>query len=327
MSSKYAFLIGIDTYNDEFPKLRYAVSDIELIKEKLVQISNFDHFDIIDLTDNTAKTPIWENILYEFENLIKKVEENDTLLIYFSGHGFSYTDKDYLVPRNGTKKYIERSCISSMDFISKICDKNVHNTLIIIDACRNIVSTGERGFSNFPSNIIEFNEIHNIITIFSCERGQVSKESEAFGHGIFSYYFADAFENFLSKNPGEISVFDLFNYIKEKVVEETKTSQSPEINISNLDEFRSTASNFIITSKKETADKYIADIKLWIGNIMSNPSEILTVSMEVPIPNSIVKQVTSEVLKEVVGKPRFSFQAESKSEVSIVRISYTAKKD
>lgn len=75
--------IGINTYLS-WPQLKSAVNDVRAVKDVLLKRYHLDPTRIIELTDDKATR---HNILAAFRELAKKVKPDDSLLIYYAGHG------------------------------------------------------------------------------------------------------------------------------------------------------------------------------------------------------------------------------------------------
>jgi len=81
--SQWLFVIGINTYL-QWPKLATAVNDAKAIRDVLLSKYYFDKEHLIELYDTDATR---KNILSSLVNLAKQVKPEDSLLIYYSGHG------------------------------------------------------------------------------------------------------------------------------------------------------------------------------------------------------------------------------------------------
>ena len=75
----YALVIGIDTYTGAWQPLNNAVRDARTIKETLDSKYKIDHFKTLYNEDANRG-----NIIKAFEWLMKSVEDNDNVLIYYS---------------------------------------------------------------------------------------------------------------------------------------------------------------------------------------------------------------------------------------------------
>ncbi|MGO4878792.1 caspase family protein [Pedobacter psychrotolerans] len=132
----YLLLIGIDKY----PKflhpgnlLTTCVKDITDFKYVLLEKYFFEEKNVIELTDGRATNL---NIQKSLESYIKKLSVNDSLIIYFSGHGGirSETDKGYWIPgdadENNFSTWISNETI--LDILKKVIAKHI---FVIADCC------------------------------------------------------------------------------------------------------------------------------------------------------------------------------------------------
>ena len=87
----YLLIIAIDEYKDKkISKLNNAVRDARMIKEELLERYRFDSDHCLELVNNKATK---KNIIDCFRKLIKICNETDSLVVYYSGHG--YFDEDF----------------------------------------------------------------------------------------------------------------------------------------------------------------------------------------------------------------------------------------
>ena len=64
--------------------------------------------------------------------------------------------------------------------------------------------------------------------VITASRGnEVSMEKDSLEHGVFTYYILEALEQGDKNNDGLISHEELFNYVSEKVPQETGRNQHP----------------------------------------------------------------------------------------------------
>ena len=88
--------IGINSYIS-WPRLKTAVNDAKAVKETLLKRYHLDPARVVELTDEKATR---KNILGAFRDLAKKVRPDDSLLVYYAGHGHidSITGKGSWIP-------------------------------------------------------------------------------------------------------------------------------------------------------------------------------------------------------------------------------------
>ncbi|RWC00613.1 MAG: caspase family protein [Mesorhizobium sp.] len=82
-------------------------------------------------------------MLDKITELVGRVEEGDTVLFYFSGHGVGFGASNYLLPSDippltrGQDQNLTKQAVSEADIIRQIQAKGAGSVVMIIDACRN----------------------------------------------------------------------------------------------------------------------------------------------------------------------------------------------
>jgi len=123
--------IGINNYQ-EFPKLHNAVKDVQDICALLVTEYGFTTEHVTTLFDEEATE---ENVIGALDDLADELGKDDTLLIYFSGHGHM-TNKGlgFWIPqdakRGNTARYIPNSRIRDV-----IGTFDAQHVFLISDSC------------------------------------------------------------------------------------------------------------------------------------------------------------------------------------------------
>lgn len=124
--------IGIDDYQ-EFSSLNNAVRDVQSIAGLLQEKFDLDQEKTIFLFNRDATR---EKIIITLDWLVRRVQPNDKLLIYYSGHGYleKLTQKGYWIPHDAqndnTAQYIRNSTIR--DYMD---DLPARHNLLISDSC------------------------------------------------------------------------------------------------------------------------------------------------------------------------------------------------
>lgn len=129
--NSYLFVIGIDHYKSPaFDRLFNAVRDAKAIAEVLTSRYSFELFEE-PIFDEEANR---ENILEGFNRLVLGLTEQDSLVIYFSGHGLMapFTNTGYWVPHEavGIAGYIPNSTIK--DYLGAMKAKHI---FLVADSC------------------------------------------------------------------------------------------------------------------------------------------------------------------------------------------------
>ena len=98
----WAVIIGINKY-ENIRKLNYAVQDADSIRSMLISEYLFPESNIKMLTDDQATKEAIRESIYD---VIQKADEDDQILIFFAGHGETYSlpsggEMGYLIPVDG----------------------------------------------------------------------------------------------------------------------------------------------------------------------------------------------------------------------------------
>src|SRR3989337_3958411 len=100
------------------PRLRYAVRDAEAIYEVLTGPGGFKKEHVLLLTDKTERKPTYRNLKWALGTfLARSAKKDDTVLIYFAGHGAPEVDQRG-VERDGFSKYLVPSYSEPDDLYS-----------------------------------------------------------------------------------------------------------------------------------------------------------------------------------------------------------------
>lgn len=152
----HALLIGISDYknnNQDLKDLDNPVNDAQKLKDVLVENYTFAPSNV-----RVLENPNRAEFINELENLSKKVQEKDNLLIFYAGHGIF--DKNlnvgYWLPADATTtskaNWISNSTIR--DYLAGVDSKH---TLLISDAC-------------FSGSIFKTREVTNTLDNFGFAR-------------------------------------------------------------------------------------------------------------------------------------------------------------
>jgi len=226
-NQSYAVIIGINAY-EKWPSLEYAVNDARSIQKRLKEMG----FDTVTLLDNNATR---ENILKVLgDELPKKVEKNDRVIIFFAGHGQTEELADgsqmgYIIPVDSDTRNIFSTAIS-MDQVRQFSRRlPAKHVLYLIDACYSGLGLTRSGGIP-PSDRDYLNKIttrkaHQMLTAGG--KGEQAHEEE--GHGVFTKYILEGLDGSADReDKGYVTFSDLASYVRPKVTRMTRNSQVPQ---------------------------------------------------------------------------------------------------
>ena len=177
---RWALLIGIDDYQ-ALGKLKYCAADAEALGRVLVARSGYKPSHVVTLTDQTEEAgdrPTFLNIRRRITLISKLAAEDDTILVFFSGHGVTVDGKGYLVPQDG-----DTQNALALDWVrSTLEGSKARNRLLILDACHS--GSAAKGVSGIVPDLAT----KGLVMLLSSQKDEVSYPDEKLGHSVFSYH-------------------------------------------------------------------------------------------------------------------------------------------
>ena len=198
--NSHALLIGINKYPGMPGKdLQYALNDVKDLAEVLVKSYGFPPKNVRILTDSDATLAGIRNALAELSDK-RKVEPEDRVLIYFSGHGQTVKlpsggDMGFLIPHDArvdlndfsnAAPYLA-SCLPMEQLWNFVAPSAAKHVLIIADSCYSGLLTTARGREAIGEETLArlaATPVRQVMT--AGQSGQISLEMSQIGHGAFT---------------------------------------------------------------------------------------------------------------------------------------------
>jgi len=234
MNKLYMLGIGIDNYPNMCQNnIYYSKRDIEMIMKSIEDMETelYQEIQTKHLFDEIATSQNIVNALKDISNIITN---NDTLLLYFAGHGIrGKNNKFYFVTSNSTFEDIEEKGLA-WDKVSLMLKPIKAKVIVFLDACHSGIAAKEKVVPNDKHASELMKAMKSGLAVIAASKGrQYSLESTKWGggHGIFSYTINQILttkktEADLNHN-GIIELSELFKNIKYNVLKETNGKQSP----------------------------------------------------------------------------------------------------
>ncbi|MEK7992026.1 MAG: caspase family protein [Thiotrichaceae bacterium] len=186
-----AFLIGINSLG-----LQYAAQDVDLMSRALRK-----HDYEITIAHNEKS-----QILAQLDDFIDTAKNTDTLIIYFSGHGYLVKGKLHLVLGENIQKRAHLLDISQITNNLDSC--KVKNKLIILDCCHAGLKAEEWSF--------DISDSYRILT--ASERLEKAKEIDDLNASFLTYQIHDALTKHETKitNTENLGISDLYRWLKKQ---------------------------------------------------------------------------------------------------------------
>lgn len=199
---KYLLLVAIDEYL-HFPKLNNCIRDTDALKKKL--IDKYDYVEFKSLYNQEATRANVEKWLIQASNELK---EDDTLLLYFSGHGTTFNGKGAWVMVDSKKE--ERDLYLRSSNLMTILGEDltqIRHICIIVDCCFPALTFTSKASDDMDSGA----GLKSRWAIASGNNLPVS-DGEPGEHSPFASSLIEVFE----KNQNPLNINALYQQIKEK---------------------------------------------------------------------------------------------------------------
>jgi len=236
ISQKKALLIGIN-YNNTSSQLRGCINDAKSI-EQFLKTKNFS--DIKFLTDDTEIKPTRFNILNEIKNILQTSNKNDSIFIFYSGHG------SYTIDRNGDELDGRDELLVPLDFkyivddeLKSLIDaygKPDTNVVALFDCCNSGTALDLKyqlfenlNYDNITDNPANTETSCNILLLSGCRDEQLSFETVIDNkvQGLMTRAFLDT----IGSN-NDITWRNLLKQMREKL--KTQSYQIPQLSSGKL---------------------------------------------------------------------------------------------
>lgn len=211
---KWAILIGINQY-DHVKSLKYCENDVFDVKKAFCDLLEFPENHITLLSDDSETKPTRDKIFHHLGKICseKKIQPDDLLIFYFSGHGMigNRDGRDYLLPAGASPYALEQTGLKVEDVTDYLKMTGCNNLVMFMDACREAVE-GTRGVMSIGEDSKAICKRSGIVTFFSCDPTDFSYEIDDLKHGSFTYNVLQALEN-----PGCSTVEEIDKFLKDNV--------------------------------------------------------------------------------------------------------------
>lgn len=194
-----ALIVGNNAYRDKYnrwPQLETAISGARAVAQILRQNYGFDDIEVLE---NATR----RDTLKALEKLSKRALPNDSVLVYYAGHGFldSVSDRGFWVPIDAegvdNTTFLRNSTIR--DEMSAIASRARH-TLLISDSCFSgtLLRRGTRSISGGEVGEGYFRKVSSKKSVQIIAAGGVEFVDDnyrASGHSPFTYFLLNELEN------------------------------------------------------------------------------------------------------------------------------------
>ena len=215
----YIIAVGVNEYANSQYNLKYAKADAQSFGEEMrrrqTQLGGFERVEVIQLLDRDATKA---NILAAMKRLagetvppslkadpldtLKRAQPEDTVVIYFAGHGTAQAQRFYLIPHDlgytgertklteqGLKTILAHS-ISDIELETAVENLDAGHLLLIIDACNSGQALEAEEKRRGPMNskgLAQLAYEKGMYILTAAQSFQAALEAAQLGHGYLTY--------------------------------------------------------------------------------------------------------------------------------------------
>lgn len=222
-NSGYALTIGIGDYQN-LSKLAKSPADAQDLADLLVRQCGYPQEHVASLINGQAtKTAINAKL----EWLARRTQKDDTVVIFFSGHGAQrlggFEPGEYLCPVETDFYNLRTTGISSEEFSTALRAIPARKVAVFFDACHSggvgeIKDAALKVKAGLSEQQYErMAEGEGRVIIASCRPDEVSWELGGMRNGLFTHYLLEGLRGAAAEATGEVSILTLFQYTAKRV--------------------------------------------------------------------------------------------------------------
>jgi hypothetical protein len=217
----FALLVGVSHYNYLTPQLPSVQHDIEAMRNFLLYKAGFD--EVYVATDGIVNRVLIER--YIKSTLPSKMQKNDRLLFYYSGHGGDNNgNTGYLLFGNAKKDEFFDDVLEVSSLTNWGYELKTPHLLIILDSCASGLGIASKSGSSDSGRMLlqtlSGNGSRTILTAGTASEKTYAEEGrEKTGNSFFTKALLNAFESrsqYDQKN-GFITINDLFADVEKEM--------------------------------------------------------------------------------------------------------------
>lgn len=242
-SEIWAVVIGISKYQN-IPSLRYARRDAEAYRAYLTEYLGVPSENIRTLFDEEVTVQSMRQTLGTW--LRKKAGTNDTVFIYFAGHGAPEPDtgsgdgdgfEKYLLATDADPNDLYSTALPMKEVAEIFARLSAERVVFIVDSCFSGASGGrtllakQGARATLSEHFLErVTEGKGRVILSASRANEVSMEDAKYGggHGVFTYYLLEGLKGKADYSlDGLVDAEEIYRYVSDKVPAETARRQTP----------------------------------------------------------------------------------------------------
>jgi sulfatase modifying factor 1 len=220
----WVLLIGVGEYQRARP-LPETAADVEGLKQTLLTVGGMSAETLVWIGDRQPaadRRPRREVIERELRQVLERAQDDDSVLVYFSGHGFRDSRNElYLAPLECDPKDPAGRGLAVSEVRRALAASRCRVKLLILDVCH-AGSAGDSVSAPVPATALAAalkGDDRTVITLASSGEQQESLSWPGKRQSLFSYWLTMGLRGHADRDPrdGEIDLDELYRYVWRNV--------------------------------------------------------------------------------------------------------------
>ncbi|ABK45962.1 peptidase C14, caspase catalytic subunit p20 [Magnetococcus marinus MC-1] len=231
--------VGINQYALDALTLNFGVADAKGVntffrRQDYVHYSNLVSHQLYDAAATRAA------IRALLREKLATIPPQDTVLIFFAGHGEVVDDRWYFIPHELSEvsaEQIQQQGFSSSQIYEDLSTIPARHIVMFIDACHSGAAADAFAHYDAQRPIARLSRSTGIHIATSTSVTQLANELRELGHGVFTHTLLEGLKGKADRAPkdGRIMVQEILHYVRDQVPEfseklELEEEQTPVIN-------------------------------------------------------------------------------------------------
>ncbi len=196
--------------------------DAEIMGQYLTKALGYQEENVVVLLNERATKTSIEKYVEGW--LFDRVEKDDSVFIYYSGHGAPNpkSGKAFLVPYDGDPAFVEQTGYPLERLYERLSALPAKEVVVMLDSCfsgaggRSVIAKGMRPMVLSVENPLLAKGRTTVLTAGAGD--QVSSTYEQKSHGLLTYFFLKGLQGEADQNNDRrIELRELFEYLKPQV--------------------------------------------------------------------------------------------------------------
>jgi hypothetical protein len=179
---RVAVMIGINQYDDpDIPQLTGAIPDVNGVKNLMLNQLGYE----VQMLYNARKSDVFKTL----NKVVSELQENDSLLVYYAGHGETVESYDvgFWIPRDG-KADDPRGWVANSD-VNRLLTRALSKQIAVVsDSCYSgrLVPDPQMPAEQLPNNLLDYSQ-RRAVTVMTSGNDEPVADTGKDGQSVFAW--------------------------------------------------------------------------------------------------------------------------------------------